>query len=195
MPTTHDEGNLRFTFDDQWRVVKLDQGAFFRDNLMPLQLTKCVDFLGLYRNNVAYLVEVKDYRGSRIELKNAEKMHAGDTLHLQVARKVKDSVACLVGAARTAKDGLSRGCAGKMLESADRLRVVFWLEFDLGHRPRRRHSAQHKADMKAEASTREKQLKRALTWLTKRVTVANQQVAPAALPGTTVQDIARAGDR
>ena len=195
MPTTHDEENLRFVFDDQWQVVKLDQCAFFRENLMPLQLTKCVDFLGLHRNNAAYLVEVKDYRGSRIELKNEEKMHAGDTLYLQVARKVKDSVACLVGAARTQQEVPWRGCADRMLAGPDCLHVVFWLEFDLGHRRRYRDPAQREADMKAEASTREKQLKRALGWLTKRVAVANQHVDPAVLPGTTVRDIARAGDR
>ena len=194
MPTTHDEENLRFVFDDQWQVVTLDQSDFFRENLMPLQLTKSVDFCGVYRNNVVYLVEVKDYRGSRIELKNDEKMHAGDALYLQVARKVKDSVACLVGAARTQQKPLWRSCAGKMLAGGG-LRVVFWLEFDLGHRRRYRHAAHREADMKAEASTREKQLKHALSWLTKHVAVANQHVDPATLPGATVRDIARAGDR
>jgi hypothetical protein len=195
MPITHDEENLRFVFDDHWQVVRLDQCDFFRENLMPLQLTKSVDFLGLYRNNAAYLVEVKDYRGSRIELKNDEKMHAGDTLYLQVARKVKDSVACLVGAARMRQDAPWRGCANRMLAGGGCLRVVFWLEFNLGHKRRYRHAAHREADMKAEASTREKQLKQALSWLTRHVAVANQQVDPAVLPGTTVRDIARAGAR
>jgi hypothetical protein len=88
-----------------------------------------------------------------------------------------------------------RGCAEKLFSGPDGLRVVFWLEFDLGHRRRYRDAAQHEADMKAEASTREKQLKRALRWLTKYVVVANQHVDPSVLPGTTVQDIARAGRR
>jgi hypothetical protein len=122
-------------------------------------------------------------------------MHAGDTLYLQVARKVKDSVACLVGAARTQQEPLWRTCAGRILARDDCLRVVFWLEFDLGHRRRYRHPTQREADMKAEASTREKQLKQALSWLTKHVAVANQHVDPSTLPGTTVRDIARAGVR
>jgi hypothetical protein len=195
MPTTLDEENLRFVFDDQWQVVRLDQSDFFRENLMPLQLTKSVDFLGLYRGVAAYLVEVKDYRGSRIELKDAEKMHEGDTLCLQVARKVKDSVACLVGAARTREEPLFRCCAGRILADSASLRFVFWLEFDLGHKRRYRHAVQREADMKAEASTREKQLKQVLRWLTKHVAVANQQLDPATLPGTRVQDIGRAGVR
>lgn len=195
MPTTHEEENLRFVFDDQWDVVKLDDCDFFRNNLMPLQLTKAVDFAGIYRNRVAYLIEVKDYRGSRIELKNDEKMHAGDTLHLQVARKVKDSVACLVGGAHTQREALWRACAEKILAGGNGLRVVFWLEFDLGRRRHYRRAMQREADMKAEATTREKQLKQALSWLTKHVAVANQKVDPATLPGTTVSDIARAGAR
>lgn len=195
MPTTHEEGNLRFVFDDQWQVVRLDQCDFFRNHLMPLQLTRSVDFVGLHRGRTVYLVEVKDYRGSRIELRNDEKMLVGDTLYLQVARKVKDSVACLVGAARARDEALSPYCSDRMVTDSDYLRVVFWLEFDPGNRRRSRHPAHREAAMKAEASTREKQLKQALSWLTKHVVVANQRIDPEVLPGTTVRDLGRAGVR
>jgi hypothetical protein len=194
MPTTHDEQNLRFEFNDDWRVEKLDECQFFRENLMPLQLTKSVDFLGLY-GNIAYLVEVKDYRGSRIELKNDEKMHANDTLHLQVARKVKDSVACVIGGACTRREKFWRDCTDKILATGESLRVVFWLEFDLGHRRSYKHPWQRKADLKAEASTRLKQLKQVLSWLTKHVAVVNQEIDPTKLPGTVVQNIARVAPR
>ncbi len=195
MPATHDEDNLRFVFDDQWQVVRLDQCDFFRNHLMPLQLTKSVDFVGLHGGRAVYLVEVKDYRGFRIELKNDEKMCDGDTLHLQVARKVKDSVACLLGAARACDEALSPYCSHRMLTDSDFLRVVFWLEFDPSDKRRYRDPAHREAAMKAEASTREKQLKQALSWLTKHVVVANQSIAPGTLPGTTVRDLGRAGVR
>jgi hypothetical protein len=57
-----------------------------------------VDFLGLHRGRDLYFIEAKDYRGSPIALKNNEKLCEGDTLRLQMARKVKDSAACVAGA-------------------------------------------------------------------------------------------------
>ncbi len=87
MSRTIVEGNLRFTFDDTWNVTKLDAHPFFRERLMPLQLTRAVDFLALRGQAALYFIEVKDFRGSDIQLKNEEKLCDGDTLFLQVARK------------------------------------------------------------------------------------------------------------
>lgn len=39
MPHTVDADGLRFTFSDDWRVVKLDEHRFFKKGLMPLQAT------------------------------------------------------------------------------------------------------------------------------------------------------------
>jgi hypothetical protein len=125
------EENLRFTFDDSWSVTKLDEHAFFRERLMPLQLTRAVDFLAFRQLSALYLIEVKDFRGSAIELKNHEKMCAGDNLLLQVARKSKDSIACIAGAARISNDGFWSQCADVLRKRGSILKVVFWLEFDL----------------------------------------------------------------
>ena len=48
MPTIIVEQNLRFTFDDAWSVIKLDEHPFFRERLMPLQFDDAVYFLGLH---------------------------------------------------------------------------------------------------------------------------------------------------
>lgn len=123
--------SLRFTFDDDWQVIKLDDHRCFTERLMPLQLTRAVDFLGIYRKRGLYLIEVKDYRGSRIELKNEEKMFEGDTLFQQIGRKVKDSIACIIGAARRESEEFWTECANIIRERHLTIKTVFWLEFDL----------------------------------------------------------------
>lgn len=200
MPTIFEEPSdsptLRFTFDDDWDVVRLDEDSFFRKRLMPLQLTGAVDFLCVYRRRELWFIEVKDHRGSRIELKNAEKMHAGDTLLLHVARKVKDCVACVVGAARhTVGDGTIWRTAAEVMHARSlAVKVVLWLECDL---PRRRRKPVAEATrvqlMKQQASVRTDELKGLLSWLTRDVLVANQSVG--ALPGVIVENVGRAGSR
>jgi hypothetical protein len=195
MSQTIEEGNLRFTFDDAWSVTKLDEHAFFTERLMPMQLTRAVDFLGLYRQSALYLIEVKDFRGSAIELKNREKMCDGDTLLLQVARKSKDSVVCIAGAARLLNDAFWAQCADVLRKRHSIVKVIFWLEFDLGQRAHGRTSAWVEQEMRARAKTRANSLKAILTWLTKEVFVTNQALAAGELPGVVVENVARAGRR
>ena len=194
MPKTMDEGNLRFTFDDDWEVVKLDEHAFFCQRLMPLQLTRAVDFLGLHGRSELYLIEAKDFRGSATELRNREKMCDGDNLHLQIARKSKDSVVCVAGAARTLKDAFWSKCADVLRKPQATVKVVFWLEFDLsGQRGRGRNHTWVELEMRTQAANREKQLKTRLNWLTRQVVVTNQTIDAGALPGVSVENIERAG--
>jgi hypothetical protein len=195
MPTAFVEENLRLTFDDTWVALKLDQDVFFLERLMPIQLTRAMDLLGLHRQSELYLIEVKDFRGSAIELKNHDKMCAGDTLLLQVARKAKDSVACVAGAARCLRDAFWSQCADVLRKPESIVKVVFWLEFDLGRRGNGRPPAWVEQEMKVQATTRENRLKARLNWLTRQVVVTNQTINPRALPGVRVENVARAGRR
>jgi hypothetical protein len=190
------EENLRFTFDDAWSVTKLDEHAFFKKRLMPTQLTRAVDFLGLRKQSALYFIEVKDYRGSAIELKNDEKMCKGDTLFHEVARKSKDSVACVAGAARVLRGDFWSHCADVLRKPESIVMVVLWLEFDLGRRGHGRNSTWVEQETRAFAMTKAKLLKVALAWLTKQVLVTNQTLLAAEeLPGVTVEDVGRAGHR
>jgi hypothetical protein len=195
MPKTIVEENLRFTFDDTWSVEKLDDHAFFKKRLMPMQLTRAVDFLGLHRRSAVYLIEVKDFRGSDIELRNHEKMCNGDTLLLQIARKSKDSVACIIGATRVLKDAFWTQCAEVLRAPHSIVKVVFWLEFDLGRRGHGRAAVWVEQETRMRATTRANTLKATLSWLTKEVVVTNQTLAAGELPGVTVGNVARAGRR
>jgi hypothetical protein len=157
------EENLRFTFDDAWSVTKLDEHAFFKKRLMPTQLTRAVDFLGLRKQSALYFIEVKDYRGSAIELKNDEKMCKGDTLFHEVARKSKDSVACVAGAARA----LARTISGRTVPtfSASRSPSSWWSSgwnSTWGDEDTRRNSTWVEQETRAFATTRAKSLKAAL---------------------------------
>ena len=195
MPRTFVEGNLRFTFDDAWSVTKLDEDPFFQKRLMPMQLTGAVDFLGLYKHSAVYFIEVKDYRGSAIELENREKMCDGATLFHQVARKSKDSVACIVGAARLLRDDFWSRCADVLRKPHSIVKVVFWLEFDFGRRGYGHNPTWIEQQTRAIAMTKANSLKTALTWLTKEVLVTNQTLVTRELPGVTVENAARAGQR
>jgi hypothetical protein len=193
MPTTKEKGNLRFTFDGSWDVVRLDKHSFYKERLMPLQLTRAVDFLALRRHGDLYFIEVKDFRGSAIELKNEEKMCDGDTLFLQVARKVKDSVVCIAGAARVLGEVFWSRCGDVLRRRQSIVKVVYWLEFDLGRRAHGRNLPWIQQEMRVQATARANELKARLNWLTKQVVVTNQDLDPGALPGVTVENVARAG--
>jgi hypothetical protein len=195
MPKQLEEQNLRFTFDDTWSVIKLDEDSFFLERLMPLQLTGAMDFLGLYRQSALYLIEVKDFRGSAIELKNQEKMCEGDTLFLQVARKSKDSVVCVAGAARLLNDAFWAQCADVLRKPQSIVKVVFWLEFDLGRRGHGRNPTWIEQELRVQATTQENLLKARLNWLTREVVVSNQTIDLGTLPGVVVENVARAGHR
>lgn len=188
MPSVVDVDSLRFTFGDDWRVMKLDDHPFFKKRLMPLQVTGAVDILGLYRGRCLYLIEAKDYRGRPIQLSNAEKDAGADNLELKVARKVKDSVACIMGAARTMPDEWWRRCADVLCERHLPLSVVFWLEFEPKHAPRGPKLAERRIALtKREAASRERLLRKNLAWLTKQVVVVNRAIDAGELPDVTVE--------
>lgn len=75
MSVTHDEKLLRFSFDDDWRVLKWDEHPSYTGGLSKTSGTKAVDFLGIHLD-APWFIEVKDFRGYRIE--NKERISAGD---------------------------------------------------------------------------------------------------------------------
>jgi hypothetical protein len=97
----------------------------------PLVLgTKAVDFVGLWANEI-HFIEVKDFRGHRIE--NKPRVRDGD-LAVEVAVKVRDTIAGIVGACQRPEGAPWRAFV-EALARRGRPHVCLWLEEDtLGRR-------------------------------------------------------------
>ena len=153
MSFSYDEGNLRFDFDDDWRVLKWDMMPAYTGGIQQIPGTKAVDFVGLHVATTLWLIEVKDPRGHRVEW---ERLIEG-SLHTQIAEKVRDTIAGLVWAhRRPARGGVDLEPFVRALHDrapSVKVSVVLWLE--LG-------TARFGRD---EATTLEGQIKRELRWL------------------------------
>lgn len=173
-----DEGALRFEFDDSWHVVKYDDAPAYRNGIENLDRTRGVDLVARrLRGKGLFFVEVKDFRGHRIE--NKARVSGGD-LAYEVACKVRDTLAGLIAAQRTRPDddvdwhGFVRA-----LDPGHPVRVVLWLEEDRQdiRSPGRRFTLQ-------------KAIQKRLGWLDTRVLVQSRK-SGAAPPGVTVSYVRR----
>ncbi len=174
------EGSLEFDFGNKWRVVKLDEHRDYRDRIGKLESTKAVDFLGILDEQELYLIEVKDFRGHRIETK--DRLSKGE-LPIEVAQKVRDSLACIVGAYHTSSEPEYWQPYARLLCHRDRgIKIVLWLEND----PLPSH---RRARQKAKASISGNVFKQKLTWLTSHILVCGSGKKD--LPDVTVSNLSR----
>ncbi|KPA17871.1 cysteinyl-tRNA synthetase [Candidatus Magnetomorum sp. HK-1] len=90
------EGDLRFSFPDDWSIVKFDDCNFYRHRISKCQETKAVDILA-WSGEVLYMIEAKDFR--REKIKNQPRLTGGE-LAIEVAQKVRDTIAGIFGAYR-----------------------------------------------------------------------------------------------
>jgi len=182
MPTTIQEGALTFVFQDTWHVVKYDDEPFYLSKLQRLKGTidgkqhdtVAVDILAL-RERLFAIVEVKDFRGHPIETK--DRLISGE-LAKEVAFKVRDSLAGIVGAHRCKVDDAKWGPFAKSLTSRNKeVRILLWLEQDV---PRTHLRLQQKL------STFTQKLKRECRWLTTKVLVVDKSTCAEVLPELAV---------
>lgn len=174
MPYTIDEGFLRFRFDDRWIVIKYDDHRDYREKIGRLADTKAIDFATVLDSSNLFFIEVKDFRGYRIQ--NRQRVRDGD-LAIEVAQKVRDTIAGIVAAhhrGNTEEWNQFINCLTNLRHPA---RVVLWLEDDLPPGPKGRRPNQ--------ASVLIDRLKQHLRWLTPRVMVVGSTVG-AAPEGLTV---------
>jgi hypothetical protein len=142
-----------------------------------MEETKAVDFLGILDECELYLIEVKNYRGDRIQFK--DKLLKGE-LHKELAQKIRDSVACIIGAYRTSNEPEHWARYAKLLCNKKReIRIIFWLEYDLPPNSYLRQKMTHFLGAKV--------FKRKLKWLTNQVQVEN--VDKQALPDVKVSNL------
>ncbi|MEW5980092.1 MAG: hypothetical protein AB1898_30225 [Acidobacteriota bacterium] len=191
MTTAIEEGHLRFEFgnsrsveryDGQEGVGKREAHSFYRNRVSKLPETKAVDFVGLSNpHGASYLIEVKDFRGYRIQ---NEKRLTTDELAREVAFKVRDSVAGVVGAKRSYQEGVLPEAADNLVIPEKDVGVVLWLEDD----------AAKKADSwKAELATLVDKIKAYLSWLTSKILVVSLSTHHYLPPDLKVTNLPGAG--
>jgi len=179
--TAFDEQKQRFDFDDQqWSVIKYDDHPDYRERIAKLDDTRAVDFIGLHKqgDEILYWIEVKDFRGYRIDSKR--RLSEGK-LAEEVGTKVRDSLAGVMAAYCSSSKSVEwRPFVKSMWQRKAQIRVLLWLEEDQMPGPpgRRQNAAQIQARL----------LKEKLKWFTARVFVVGQRIGgcPAGLSVTNL---------
>ena len=123
----YQEGLLTFKFPEEYVVSKYDDSQFYQNNFKKLPETKEVDFVIVKNSQQIVLIEVKDFRNSRIE--NKQRLSSGD-LMIEVAQKVRDTLAGLYVSALTHKDKLKEIYTTLFYSPLPQIEVVLFLEED-----------------------------------------------------------------
>ena len=97
------EGKFIFTFPDNWEVIKYDDSHFFKNHIRKSQGCKAVDILAL-SDNCLFFIEIKDFRGYRIESKKSIR---NDEILNEVVQKVRDTIMGLYAAYRRTNEELA----------------------------------------------------------------------------------------
>lgn len=175
-----EEGFLAFDFSDSWRILKLDEHRDYRERIARLEGTKAVDFLSILDEQELYLIEVKDFRGHKIETR--DRLLTGE-LSIEVAQKVRDSLACIIGAFRTSSEPeFWQPYATLLCNRGRTIKIVLWLENDLPP-PHLRLRQKFMASISGNV------FKQKLTWLTSRVLVCGSDKQ--GLPNLVVSNLPR----
>jgi hypothetical protein len=174
------EQNLSFAFSDNWEVEQYDRHGDYLGKIQKLRGSKAVDFVGMI-SNALFLIEVKDFRGHRIENKN----RFGGPLEEEVALKVRDTVAGLIGAHRTSSQPATWSHFVSCMSTPSRLvRVVLWFEDD----------AAHTSELaRARAITATDLLKKNLRWLTTQALAVGLKTHAGSPPELRVLNLPGAG--
>ena len=181
MSTPIDEGAVRFTFGDEWEVEKYDETGVYRTGLGKLDGSKAVDMVGIHAGRDIYLIELKDMRTYRIENKG----RVGEPLALEVAQKVRDTLAGVSGAARKGLLGIWKPVARKIPEGKSCVKVVLSLDQDRAPSP----FAEQKG--KADLLVLTRKLEQKCAWLDCRVLATNAADAASKIPDLTIQNLPR----
>lgn len=117
----------RFTFEfpDEWPVKKYDDCSFYREQFGEPEDIKAVDVLAIGED--LFIIEAKDFRGYRIANK---KRMADNELVLELAKKIRDTVAVLFGAHRFGNLELAEFCNYLFVRNSGPIKVILLLEQD-----------------------------------------------------------------
>ncbi len=172
--TRLDESRLRFEFGESWTVLRYEDSSGFRSiSVLTGELsegdtrrthgTKAVDFVAV-REGLLFLIEVKNFEGHERETR----VRLERELDLEIGLKVRDSLAGLVGAARsgTLAEPLARSIA-KVANDGQGVRVVGWIERD--------DPPAMKRWMSIGDDPLEDRIKKKLRWLKPKVLLCNRE--------------------
>lgn len=195
MPVTIQEGRLKFTFGDEWKAVQYDEHLCYRSGIEKLKGdlrnntgdtghhgTMALDIVAR-KTGTVLLMEVKDFRGHRIENKN----RVGEELALEVALKTRDTIAGLVGGLHVRDDNDIDAMAKSLSAKGNDIHVALWLEED-----RRSPSPIERDRHKGRQLTLAQELKKQCRWLTAKAFVyclSQDQT----ITGITVKNVPGAG--
>ena len=156
------ERRLRFEFGTAWDVRKWDDEPVYREGIGRLSESKALDFVGRLDRSL-FLIEVKDFRGYRIE--NRKRLVNGE-LAIEVAQKVRDMLAGIVGVSGEGR--IDCALWKPFLDAAvgRPVRVVLWIEQDAP-------PGKPKGIVDQLNNTLSQQLKQNLRWLTSHVRIAS----------------------
>lgn len=93
---TFNESGLDFEFDDSWVVKKYDDHRFYK-RLSGVGL-KAVDFIGIWKEEILVLIEVKNYKIRYQDLKQLpiqNILNDPDQLSIAIINKVEDSLSAI----------------------------------------------------------------------------------------------------
>ncbi|MEO5372735.1 MAG: hypothetical protein H7840_00490 [Alphaproteobacteria bacterium] len=121
------EGRLCFEFPDEWRAIKYDDEDGFACRKITIPDTRKVDMIVLSPSAVM-LFEVKDFRHYAIENKCRFDLDGNDSLHVEIAKKVRDTLSVLIAAHRQNVDVLFDAC--RRTHKGDKTEVILFLEED-----------------------------------------------------------------
>lgn len=165
------ESGLLFRFSDQWEVYQLDKEAdYLKKICKKVPETKSIDFIGFNESQkVLLFVEVKSFRGYGNRTNRQRLTGENDDITVEVAQKVRDSLATIIGGAR-----YSTNLPDKWKKYIDHLnkektlKVIAWVELDVSTT-----NLLQRANVKI--STKRNELRTRLTWLTSDVQILNTQ--------------------
>lgn len=137
-PIQFEESGMRFSFDaSKWtHLIQYDAVTDYKKLENAIEKTKAVDFLGVLDNRILSLIEVKNFKGHRIE--NKPRVENGDDLlELEVAQKVRDTLAGISGAVRHSTNLKDHFATYHQYigNSKKDIHVVLWLEEDNSPQP------------------------------------------------------------
>ncbi len=200
MPQERTESGMIVSFPDGWQLLDYDSRSERKARVPQDSFPYAIDFV-LLRTTPKRTVSFLEMKGfQNMGTANRLKLESGE-LETELAKKVRDTIAGIVGFARTAPDSAAFQPFAKALgDNGTRFEINLWIEADhslLNKRQRRnidwrndrRTEIQHQIGKmrKARDGTFLKRMKRTLAWASAEIQLCHSGNIGQFIPGTTAR--------